>query len=74
MIKTETKAKQNITKQLKLDLKFFKSEVQTMEQLKADNKKIISELSNKIYELSSDDDLIKNDDFIKRTIKEQKHD
>lgn len=34
MIKTETKAKQNITKQLKLDLKFFKSEVQTMEQLK----------------------------------------
>lgn len=34
MIKTEAKAKQNITKQLKLDLKFFKSEVQTMEQLK----------------------------------------
>ena len=45
-----------------------------LEQLKAGNKKIISELSNKIYELSSDDDLIKNDDFIKRTIKEQKHD
>lgn len=45
-----------------------------LEQLKADNKKIISELSNKIYELSNDDDLIKNEDFIKRTIKEQKHD
>jgi hypothetical protein len=50
------------------------NEKKRLEKLKADNKKIISELSNKIYELSNDDDLIKNDDFIKRTIKEQKHD
>ena len=50
------------------------NEKKRLEQLKADNKKIISELSNKIYELSSDDDLMQNDDFIKRTIKEQKHD
>lgn len=50
------------------------NEKKRLEQLKADNKKIISELSNKIYELSNDDDLIENDDFIKRTIKEQKHD
>lgn len=50
------------------------NEKKRLEQLKADNKKIILELSNKIYELSSDDNLIKNDDFIKKTIKEQKHD
>lgn len=50
------------------------NEKRRLEQLKADNKKIILELSNKIYELSSDDDLTKNDDFIKKTIKEQKHD
>ena len=35
MIKIKNRAKKNITKQLKLDLKFFKSEVKNMEQLKS---------------------------------------
>ena len=34
MIKSETKARQNITKQLKRDLQFFKKDIQTIEQLK----------------------------------------
>lgn len=50
------------------------NEKKRLEQLKTANNKIILELSNKIYELSTDDDLTKNDDFIKKTIKEQKHD
>lgn len=44
------------------------------EQQKNADKKIILELSNKIYELSADDDLIKNDNFIKETIKGAKND
>ncbi|MBR1619324.1 hypothetical protein IJ674_05470 [bacterium] len=65
MIKTETKAKQNITKQLKLDLKFFKSEVQTMEQLK-------TSLSGWYYREKMTDTIIKNINSDKYDLKQAK--
>lgn len=65
MIKTEAKAKQNITKQLKLDLKFFKSEVQTMEQLK-------TSLSGWYYREKMTDTIIKNINSDKYDLKQAK--
>lgn len=65
MIKTETKAKQNITKQLKLDLKFFKSEVQTMEQLK-------TSLSGWYYRKKMTNTIIKNINSNKYNLKQAK--
>lgn len=65
MIKTETKAKQNIAKQLKLDLKFFKSEVQTMEQLK-------TSLSGWYYREKMTDTIIKNVNSDKYDLKQAK--
>lgn len=65
MIKTKTKAKQNITKQLKLDLKFFKSEVQTMEQLK-------TSLSSWYYREKMTDTIIKNINSDKYDLKQAK--
>lgn len=65
MIKTETKAKQNITKQLKLDLKFFKSEVKTMEQLK-------SSLSGWYYKEKMTNTIIKNVNSDKYNLKQAK--
>lgn len=65
MIKTETKAKQNITKQLKLDLKFFKSEVQTMEQLK-------TSLSGWYYRKKMTNTIIENINSNKYNLKQAK--
>lgn len=65
MIKTEAKTKQNITKQLKLDLKFFKSEVQTMEQLK-------TSLSGWYYREKLTDTIIKNVNSDKYDLKQAK--
>lgn len=65
MIKTEAKAKQNITKQLKLDLKFFKSVVQTMEQLK-------TSLSGWYYREKMTDTIIKNINSDKYDLKQAK--
>lgn len=65
MIKTEAKAKQNITGQLKLDLKFFKSEVQTMEQLK-------TSLSGRHYREKMTDTIIKNINSDKYDLKQAK--
>lgn len=65
MIKTETKAKQNISKQLKLDLKFFKSEVQTMEQLK-------TSLSGWYYKKKMTNTIIKNINSNKYNLKQAK--
>lgn len=65
MIKTETKTKQNITKQLKLDLKFFKSKVQTMEQLK-------TSLSSQYYKKKMTNTIIKNVNSNKYNLKQAK--
>lgn len=65
MIKTETKAKQNIAKQLKLDLKFFKSEIQTMEQLK-------TSLSGWYYREKMTNTIIKNVNSDKYDLKQAK--
>lgn len=65
MIKTETKTRQNITKQLKLDLKFFKSEVQTMEQLK-------TSLSGWYYREKITNTIIKNINSDKYDLKQAK--
>lgn len=65
MIKTEVKAKQNITKQLKLDLKFFKSEVKSMEQLK-------SSLSGWYYKEKLTNTIIKNINSDKYNLKQAK--
>lgn len=68
MIKSETRAKQNITKQLKLDLKFFKSEVKNMEQLKQSllswyykekmTNSIIKNINSNKYDLKQAKDII----------------
>lgn len=61
MIKTKTKAKQNITKQLKLDLKFFKSEAQ-IKNINSNviNKRLIKFYDNKLIKVLANIDSVKS--------------